>query len=153
VCHQIPFPLYRSACSHCWRQETVRCLQTDNLAVRSGPVCWYWQLIYGSIKSESCLSEMYHLVTTCRVRARCGTVWHYMWHCMALCVTLYVIKYCTEWQYMWHCMALCVTLYVIKCGTVYHSTWHYVCLFMALCVPFEPHVTPSVLSPAVCTSL
>jgi len=37
-----------------------------------------------------------------------------MWHC----VTLYVIKRCTEWHYMWHCMVLCVTLYVIKCGTL-----------------------------------
>lgn len=121
----LPFGL-----SHCWRQETACYLQTDNLAVRSGPVCWYWQLIYGSIKSESSVSEICHLVTTCRVHARCvtvcgaicGNVWHYMWHCVALSEVLCGTICGT--------VALCVTLYVIKCGSVYQCMWHCMCAYL-----------------------
>jgi hypothetical protein len=117
-------------------------LQTDNLTVRSGPVrsspvCWYWQLIYGSIKSESCLSEMCQLVTTCRVHAMCatvcgaicGTVWHFVvlygtiWNTMSLYVEPYVT--------IWSTMSLYVEPYFIKFGTVCHYLRHFMALFVA----------------------
>lgn len=116
---------YHSAFSHCWRQETVCCLQTDNLTVRSGPVRSGLLVLAVDLLqhkkrklSVGNVSPCYHMLDTCKVcHCACGTI------CGTTSFNVALGHMCgTVWHYMWHCISLNVELYGNICGTV----WHYV---------------------------